>query len=443
MFLPSILSLRWALFFFLFVSFWPWEKEVGEVKKTSFEIPHDSNLLKVVRVALFYEKRQVSVSTSASYEMSGLPANQLLNKGSSLASTTIRPESSGIRVGSSLYSVTGLRITSQTKELQVEKKKYRNAIRVLKNPTGSLTVVNETDVEDYLKGVVPAEMNPTWPEEALKAQAVVSRTYAIFKNIENKDFPFTLSSDVGSQVYVGESLEHPGSSRAVERTRGEILTHRRKIFPTFFHSTCGGRTTRADYQWKIEPHPSLKGVECPFCRGSKFYGWKAEMAASEIQKLLAKKGYSIQGLESITPQEEDASGRPRFFVIRHGSGSLKLTANEFRLILGSDRIRSTRMKIENSGDKFLVRGRGWGHGVGLCQYGAKHLAELGYRYRDILRYYYPESEIQNLEDFVGPEDPRSRVSIGEKQGRAKETKAKEGNIFKRWYGNITSYIEDL
>lgn len=433
MFPLTIFSVRLAWFFFLFISFWPWEKDQDQVKKTSLEIPQDSQLLKVVRVALFYEKPQVLISAPASYEVKGLPGNRPLTGGPALADTAVRSEPSGIRMGATLYPVSGLRITSQTKEIQVGKKKYRNAIQVLKNPTGSLTVVNEVDVEDYLKGVLPWEANPEWSEEALKAQAVVSRTYAIFKNIENKDFPFTLSSDVGSQVYGGKTIEQPSTNRAVDETRGEILTYRGKIFPAFFHSTCGGRTTRADTQWKVESHPSLRGVECLFCQGSKYYSWKAEFSASEVQDLLAKKDHPVSDVRAILPKDVDLSGRPRFFVIKHAGGFLTLSANELRLILGSDRMRSTMVQIDKMGNEFLFRGRGWGHGVGMCQFGAKHLAELGYRYPDILRYYFPDSEIRNVGEF-----PHSVT-----RGAATPAQEEEGNIFKHWYQKAKSYVEDL
>lgn len=424
------MPLTWL--FFLFVSFWPWEKDTAEIKKTSLEVPTSPELVKVVRIALFYEKSQVVVGAPARYQMEGVPGNEPLTQGSFLSSTAVRPDPGGIRVGGALYPVSGLRISSDAKEVQVEEKKYHNAVQLLKNPAGSLTVINEVDVEDYLLGVLPGEVNPEWPEEALKAQAVASRTYAIFKNIENKDFPFTLSADVGSQVYGGKTIERPSSNRAVERTRGEILTYRGKIFPAFFHSTCGGRTARADYQWKVESHPSLKGAECTFCRGSKFYGWKAEFSAAEIEKALRKKGYPISGLRDLHPAEPDVSGRAHFMVVQHDPGSLTLSANEFRLALGPNRMRSTRMKVKRNGDHFVFEGRGWGHGVGMCQFGAKRLAEIGYRYNDILRYYYPESEIRNLEDFLAP---------GLEQVPAEE--GAKDNLFQGWYEKVKNYVEDL
>ena len=422
------------LFFIVFLSFWPWQaRDAEQVKPSSFEIPANPAVVRLLRVALFYEKPQVLVSSPSAYEIRGFPANQALAQGPALGSIPIRPEVSGIRVGSAVYPVTGLRITSSAKEIQVEKNVYPNAIRVLKNPAGSLTVVNEVDIEDYLKGVLPGEINSDWPEEAMKAQAVVSRTYAVFKNIENQEFPFTLSSDVASQVYGGKGLEDPRTSRAAERTKGEILTYNARIFPAFFHSTCGGGTTRADYQWRIKPHPSLKGVECSFCRGSKFFRWKTGYSVSEIEKLLAANGHRVSGIRGIEPEEVDATGRPRFFAIRHGNGNLTLSANEFRLALGPDRLRSTRLRLQKAGNRVVVEGRGWGHGVGMCQWGARRLAELGYRYTDILRYYYPESEIQNLEDLAGPAVRDPIAAPG----------PEEDGIFKQWYRKAKDYVEDF
>jgi stage II sporulation protein D len=273
---------------------------------------------------------------------------------------------------------------------------------------------------------------PDWPEDALKAQAVVSRTYAVFKNIENRDYPFALSSDVGSQVYGGKTAENEATSRAVDRTRGQILTFNGKIFPTFFHSSCGGRTTRADYQWKIESHPSLKGVECNFCRGSRYDHWKVEIPAAEMEALLRKKGHEVSGLQSVTPKDVDISGRPRYFNVKHSSADLSVPANDFRLAVGPDRLKSTRVKVGRAGDKIVFEGNGWGHGVGLCQYGAKNLAVLGYRYADILRYYYPESQLQTLDEPAGVQF-KSPSPVA----------AEDNNPIKGWFTKAKAYIEDL
>ncbi|MBI2166709.1 MAG: SpoIID/LytB domain-containing protein [Candidatus Omnitrophica bacterium] len=416
--------------FFLFVSFWPWEKDLGEIKKTSLEIPRGPSEVRLLRVALFYEKSSVEIGADGGYRIEDLASDRVLEEGGRLPVTAVRMTPTGIQVGSAVYPVSGIRVTAKQREIQVGKKRYRNAVEILKNPAGSLTVVNEIDVEDYLKGVLPWESNPDWPEEALKAQAVASRTYAIFENIENKDFPFTLGSDVGSQVYGGKTIEKSRSSLAVEKTRGQILTARGKIFPAFFHSTCAGRTSRADYEWRVEPHPSLAGVECPFCRASKHYRWENRFTAAEIQNRLAQKGHRVNGIKEIRSEKPDSSGRPRFFVIEHAGGSLKLMANEFRLAVGSDRMRSTRVRIQRAGDDFVFEGGGWGHGVGMCQFGAKHLAEIGYRYKDILRYYYPASDLRNLEDFSGLAPAPSQESS-------------EGNVFKRWLGELQSFVEDL
>ena len=425
--------MRFFCLFFLFLSFWPWEKDVGQIKKTSQEIPTDPALLNTVRVAIFYEKSSVSIRVPGSYEIQALPGHQALTSGSSLGSSVIRTDSSGIRLGSASYPVSGLRISTQNKEVQIENRGYHNVVEVLKNPLGSLTVINEIQLEDYLKGVLPSEMNATWSEEALKAQAVISRTYAIFKNIENQEFPFTLGSDVGTQVYGGKSVERSSANLAVEKTRGQILMYQGKIFSTFFHSTCGGRTGRADYQWNVQAHPSLKGVECQFCGASPYYFWKADFSEPEIRRHLSKKGVHVSKIHKISLDQPDDSGRPHFFVIQHDGGSVKMLANDFRIALGADRMRSTKVQINQQGETFSFKGQGWGHGVGLCQYGAKNLAELGYRYVDILRFYYPDSEVRNLNEFGLSGGPSLVTQEGNPAGRG----------VAGWFHKVKSYIEDL
>ena len=424
--------MRLAALFLILFSIWPWEKDTDQIKKSSLALlPENVGFARTLRVALFYELNSAKIGTPASFQIKELPNEKPLAEGASLPQAIIRPDSAGIRIGGRLYPVSGLRITSGTKEVDVQNRKYHSAIQILKNPKGSLTVVNEIDVEDYLKGVLPGEMHAAWPEEALKAQAVISRTYAIFKNIENKDLPFSLSSDVESQVYEGKIIEQASTNRPIQKTRGEVLTYRGKIFPTFFHSTCGGRTTRADRVWNIEPHPCLKGVECNFCHGSKVYRWHSEFSGTQIKNLLAKKGYSVPEVQSIVPQGVDESGRVKSFEIKHSGGSLKIPAHKFRLAVGADRMRSTKVDLHQTGNQFVFDGQGWGHGVGLCQWGAKRLAELGYQYQDILRYYYPGSEIQNIDDFAA-----NRI-------RTSEPEAKETNTLKRWFQGVKSYVEDL
>ena len=151
--------------------------------------------------------------------------------------------------------------------------------------------------------------------------------------------------------------------------------------------------------------------------------------------LLAKKGHPISEIRSISAEKIDASERARFFEIRHASGSLTLPANEFRLALGPDRMRSTLVEVQKTGDQFVFQGRGWGHGVGLCQWGARRLAELGYRYQDILRYYYPDSEIRNVDELLLQRSPAGA-------GPGEEGK-KEGNFLKSWFGKMKEYAEDL
>ena len=163
-----------------------------------------------------------------------------LFRGDRMLATKVQSNGEGIRIGSQTFKRTPLTIQSEGQGIKVGKKFYRHALKIWSDADHKVSIVNEINVEDYLRGVLPWEANPGWHEEALKAQAVASRTYALFRAIERKDQAFALSKTVKSQVYKGKDIENPKTDQAIERTRGEILTFKGKIFPAYFSSTCGG-----------------------------------------------------------------------------------------------------------------------------------------------------------------------------------------------------------
>ncbi|HLD50166.1 MAG TPA: hypothetical protein VJC08_03120, partial [bacterium] len=176
---------------------------------------------------------------------------------------------------------------------------------------------------------------------------------------------------------------------------------------------CGGATTRAEHVWNVKPHPSLRGVNCTFCQSSQHYRWKTEFTRTQIEKKLRKNGFPARsGIQDIKPLDFDTTGRAGNFEILFRSGEkIKIQSNDFRLWLDQLKLRSTWIYlIERQGDKFIFRGKGWGHGVGLCQYGMKALAELGYAYPDILKYYYPGAEMINLNTVRAAPPPEGKVN---------------------------------
>lgn len=384
-------------FLLLSVSFWPLGEDAGrpkqETKKTSLDLPRNPENFQSMRIFLLRRVPEIMIETTSPYRVTGGDGRSLF-RGPKMTAARVRASADGIQIGSQNFRNTSLRIESEGGSFKIGTQQYREAVRIWREDHGKISVINEIDLEDYLKGVLPWEANPVWPQEALMAQAVASRTYALFKAIENQKEKFDLSHDVLSQVYRGKSAEKPETTQAVEATRGEVLVYRGKIFPAYFHSTCGGATTHAEYLWNVEPHPALKGVTCNFCRSSKHYFWQGTFSRSEIESKLKKKGFAISGLRSIRAVDLDRGGRARRFEIEHAGGKTRIHANDFRLALDPARFKSTLLlSLDADGENFFFRGRGWGHGVGLCQYGMKELAELGYTYREILEYYYPGTEM--------------------------------------------------
>ena len=274
---------------------------------------------------------------------------------------------------------------------------YRGSLKLRSASSKWLNIVNELDVEDYLNGVLAKEMGENWPMEALKAQAVVSRSYALRALKRSSNNSFDLGSDTRFQVYDGtprtEKIE-----RAVRETAGEVLTYKGDLLPAYFHSCCGGHTSSAKTIWPdSEPVPApLSGVADRYCRLSPHYGWKVFLPLPAILSALKPDYPEVNKIYSLRVIQRAASGYVRWIRIKTDAGMLDLLGNRFRQILGSDQIKSayiTRLFSYQNG--FAILGRGWGHGVGMCQWGAKAQAEKGKSYKSILRFYFRGAAIDH------------------------------------------------
>jgi stage II sporulation protein D len=305
-----------------------------------------------------------------------------------------------IRIGDKMFGPS-LRFNSlsDNEMLRVNGRRYRDGIRVSLNSKGNLNVINELGVEGYLYGVMTREVSPEWPIEALKAQAVVSRTY-VMKNLGKHDKEgFDLSATITSQVYGGGEAEDPRTSKAVDLTRGEVITYKGELIKSFFHSNCGGYTEDVTNAWEGEERlPYLKGRACYFCKGSHQYNWEKTINKKVLEEKLNENGYDVGEIEKIKILDRSSSGRVTYLKIYHQRGHLKIRASTFRMAMGPNLIKSTLFAMEHMGNRIKFYGRGWGHGVGMCQWGAKGMAERGANYRQILQYYYPETKIEKWED---------------------------------------------
>ena len=392
-----LLSHFWIIFS---LSFWPLGQVHGApaLKETSLALPSNLQPFRTVRVSLLQDVSEIAIQSPSPYRVFDSSGRSLM-AGKQIVATRVRAHAHGIQIGAQVFRDIPLTVQSQGEGIQIGGHFYRRSLIFWKTPAGKLGVINEIEIEDYLKGVLPREVHPNWSPEALKAQAVAARTFALFEAIYHRNELYVLSDDVSSQVYGGKTSEAPSTDAAIEATRGEVLTYHGKIFPAFFHSTCGGMTTRPEWMWNVRPHPSLREVSCPFCKGSKNYRWTLRLSSREMESLLRRKGHDLSPLQSLKPVERDPSGRFRFFVIEGGGRKEKIPSHDFRLWMDPARFRSTLLDaVEKEGDGYFFKGRGWGHGAGMCQWGAKQLGELGYGYQEILRYYYPEAAVIHLRE---------------------------------------------
>jgi stage II sporulation protein D len=269
-----------------------------------------------------------------------------------------------------------------------------------------LLVINQVDLEEYVKGVVPAEVNSSWHPEMLKAQAVAARTYALYQHMLSASRDYDVAAGIQDQVYRGRQGIDTRVEQAVESTRGVVITHQGAPIYAAFSSTAAGLTEDAVIVWSKDL-PYLKGVECPFDLESPYYQWKASFKLEMLEKNLRQQGLAIGTIATFTPLVYSRAGRVATLRILHSKGELILRGEELRKAVGYTVVPSTQFTVESFGPEIVLAGYGAGHAVGLCQWGAKELAELGYAYPSILRYYYPGTELENASQTHAPPAPAS------------------------------------
>ncbi len=277
-------------------------------------------------------------------------------------------------------------VVSKGGVLAVNGNPYRGILE-LHNIIGKIHVINIVKMDNYLFSVVPSEIPSTWNLQALKAQAVAARTYTYYHLLHKKKKRlYDLDASTNFQVYNGMNSEKSSTTQAVLETSGEIISHNHSPILAYFHSTCGGKTADDEFIWSGKGESYLTGVKCHFCSQSPYYRWEEKLPLSEIKKSLSKKHRNIGRIRRITFTRR--YGRVAGVEILHSSGKISLSGNDFRLLFPPKKLKSMYFTSRKSGNGLLISGRGWGHGVGLCQWGAKGMAEKGAHYRAILKYYY-------------------------------------------------------
>jgi stage II sporulation protein D len=345
-------------------------------------------------VSIFQDEPSLRLKIHGLYQIKDPGTEKVLFHGRNL-NTTVTTYRDGILLAKKNFAMGKVMISAASPEelILINGRAFRGNIQFIKNSNGRLSVINHIDLEDYVKGILYHEASHYWPMEALKAQAIVCRSYAVYQMQENKLKDFDVTSDIYSQVYGGRASERYRTNKVVEETAGQILSYQGKVIPAYFHATCGGYTEDASLLWNVDITP-LKGVPCAFCKDSPHFSWHYVLSLKEIAEGLQKAGYATGKIKEIVPLTQDKSGRITELKIISLTGETRISAKDFRNIIGPNIIRSTNFKVSIADSDAVFEGFGWGHGVGLCQWGAYFMAKLGYSAAQILKYYYPQSDVK-------------------------------------------------
>lgn len=342
-----------------------------------------------IRVAIV--KNEVSVTL----EGDGLIAKDMDGKPIVLVSPlVIKHSRGGISVEGVQYRSL---IIAAASPLIVNSKPYRGRVEIQSQDKG-LLVVNELTIEDYLVGLINAEISSSWPIEAVKAQAVIARTYALYRKEARKDAPYHLESSVIDQVYGGSEKEDSRALRAVSETAGQVLTHSGSIIQAFYHSNCGGKTESAENVWGARL-PYMAGVDCQYCLSNPSTSWELILPLKDIETKVRAAGYKLGNISEIRTGLRNSRGRLANISLLTNRGNVTLTGDQFRKIIGYGIVKSTNFMVKITSGDAHFSGYGNGHGVGLCQWGAKQRAVDGFSYTEILSYYYPGTELKNISDI--------------------------------------------
>ena len=295
---------------------------------------------------------------------------------------------------------TGLRVGSRTQGsvwrlreegLQVDGLRVRGGVEVRRTP-GGLAVVNVVPLESYVAGSVGREIYAGWAPETLKAQAVVTRTYALHRSAERGGAAWDLAGDTSGQVYGGLDAESGPVVTAVRATRGEWLAWRGEPILAVFHSSSGGRTAAAEEVWG-QTLPYLVSVEVEGEEGSPDTYWRATVSRPTLGRAFAPLGVRVGTIRELRVVDRWPSGRARTVRVRGRDGEETVGARAVREALGTQVIRSTLFQTRATDDAVVFIGSGHGHGVGMSQWGAEAMARRGASYHEILAAFYPGAEL--------------------------------------------------
>lgn len=406
-----------------------------------------------LRVGILTNQQTVHISADANFDLIAAGTNTLLGSFRPYEAVTISVKDSGFIVNDLPVAATGINVVQRKDDVmvyieqyvQVNKRRYRGDISIHRTAgkTG-MTVVNTLPLEQYLYGIIKNEISPDWPMEAVKAQAVAARTYALANFNKHKADGFDVCATTDCQVYGGRESEAPRSLEAVNDTRGLVLLHNDKLITAYFHSSSGGYTENSENVWQTS-QPYLRGV-ADYDQNCPYFKWEKKLTIAELNQAVLKAGYNIGAVKAIElsplgpppiiSSDRGVSGRVKTIRLLGTNGNIEIAGTKFRSMLD---LRSTLFDIsvisnefakpvlanvekklsqsqipfalppvDNSNihqvtgeptDLLVIDGSGWGHGLGLSQWGAKAMAEKAPNgnteyFKEILKHYYQGIEIK-------------------------------------------------
>lgn len=290
-----------------------------------------------------------------------------------------------------------IRPAAKAGELSLDGRRYRGALE-LRHKGGRLTAVNIVPVDDYLRSVVPEEMPVDWPAEAIKAQSVAARSFALASRGRHAGESYDLCTTTHCQLYTGTAAEKSASNAAIKATRGEVLTYGGKPIEALFHTDSGGMTENSEDVW---------GSHVPYLRAAKdtptkTMPWTKTISRADLERKLAAKGHDIGKVRSLAlsplaigraAKDRTASGRVKTMTVKGTKGTATLSGTTWRSLLG---LKSTLFDAKLAKDMVTFTGYGSGHGLGISQWGAERMAAKGKSYADILHHYYTGITLQQL-----------------------------------------------
>lgn len=333
---------------------------------------------------------------------------RVLDSGEALESATLRTTSEGWSHGKRHWTAKEIELQPRGSALiRLGSHEYSGAVRFIHALDDRWQAINHLPLEEYLASVVDSEMPLEFGLEARKAQAVVARTYVVHRCLAEarQTRVFDVWGDTRSQKYQGVRYRKgdgrwlagtsPSSRQAVRETQGIVCRYEGEVFCTYYTAACGGRTYHGRELFPDAAEP-VRSVACPGCVDAPLFRWDRRVdrrtVESRILSLASSRKSGLKSISQIRRKPRPVGSLPSY-ILADGRREITLNGWEFRRILGSDLLPSPEFEVTWNDQSCLVHGAGHGHGVGLCQWGARGLARKGMSYRDILAHYYPDVEI--------------------------------------------------